>query len=208
VPKSPLYPVRIILVACTALASGVAAPTWAQASPEPPAVGAELSGDSLMRLIAEKGWAPVEAVAPSVRQVRHAASELVVTAFNFLGLQYRSGGSNVDEGFDCSGFVRYLVHNTMGLVLPRSADEQAKASAVVPIGRDELQPGDLVFFNTLRRSFSHVGIYIGDGKFIHSPRTGSSVRVEDMRMSYWTTRFNGARRIQEPTDNLSRPAVR
>jgi cell wall-associated NlpC family hydrolase len=207
VPTSLESLARVLRVSSVALVVGSAAPAWSQTTPTSSTPGAELSGDSLLRLISEKGWAPVEAVAPSVRQVRNAASELVVTAFNFLGLQYRSGGTSVDEGFDCSGFVRYLVHNTMGLVLPRSADEQAKASAVVPIGREELQPGDLVFFNTLRRSFSHVGIYIGDGRFIHSPRTGTSVRVEDMRMSYWTTRFNGARRILEPAENTSR-AVR
>jgi cell wall-associated NlpC family hydrolase len=158
----------------------------------------ESRSDSLLRLITDRGWAPAEAVVPRVRQVRDAAADMVLTAFNFLDRQYRSGGSSVEEGFDCSGFVRYLVQNSMGLVLPRRADEQAQASAVVPIERDELRPGDLVFFNTLRRSFSHVGIYVGDGKFIHSPRTGSAVRVEDMRLSYWTTRFNGARRVQEP----------
>jgi cell wall-associated NlpC family hydrolase len=173
----------------------------ALAQPAVPAVGqeSEVRSDSLLRLITDRGWVPAEVVPSGVRQVRDAATELVLTAFNFLDRQYRSGGSSVDEGFDCSGFVRYLVQNTMGLILPRRADEQAQASAVFAIERDELKPGDLVFFNTLRRSFSHVGIYIGDGKFIHSPRTGSAVRVEDMRLSYWTTRFNGARRVQEQT---------
>ena len=84
----------------------------------------------------------------------------------------------------------------LGLVLPRRADEQARSSSLLTVQRAELKPGDLVFFNTMRRTFSHVGIYIGDNKFIHSPRSGSEVRVEDMRLGYWQTRFNGARRVQ------------
>ena len=83
---------------------------------------------------------------------------------------------------------------SLGLVLPRRVDDQASASGLVRIRREELRPGDLVFFNTLRRTFSHVGIYIGDGKFIHAPRTGSEVRIEDMRQAYWDRRFTGARR--------------
>jgi cell wall-associated NlpC family hydrolase len=111
----------------------------------------------------------------------------------FLGVPYKRGGSNASEGFDCSGFVRSMFEQSIGLVLPRRAEEQAKATVI--IARDELRPGDLVFFNTMRRAFSHVGIYLGDGKFIHAPRTGARVRVEDMRQAYWTQRFNGARRV-------------
>ena len=79
-------------------------------------------------------------------------------------------------------------------MLPRRADEQARTAGLRAIGRHELKPGDLVFFNTMRATFSHVGIYVGDDKFIHAPRTGSEVRIEDMRQSYWSTRFTGARR--------------
>jgi len=75
----------------------------------------------------------------------------------------------------------------------RAAAEQAAATQ--EIDRSELKPGDLVFFNTMKQAFSHVGIYVGDGKFIHSPRSGSQVRVEDMRKTYWQQRFNGARRV-------------
>ena len=80
------------------------------------------------------------------------------------------------------------------MVLPRRADEQAHASSLLKIGRSELKPGDLVFFNTMKRTFSHVGIYVGEGKFIHSPRIGGAVRVEDMRETYWAKRFTGGRR--------------
>lgn len=134
------------------------------------------------------------------------ASELVVNAMGFLGVPYRRGGNNAETGFDCSGFVRAMYEQTVGLVLPRRADQQAAATQT--IDKQELQPGDLVFFNTMRHAFIHVGIYVGDGKFIHSPRTGSQIRVEDMRDSYWQRRFDGARRVNVPsvsasTDNVN-----
>ncbi len=121
------------------------------------------------------------------------ASELVVTALGFLGVRYKRGGNSIETGFDCSGFVRAMYQQTVGLILPRKAEQQAAATQY--IDQTELQPGDLVFFNTLRRAFSHVGIYVGDGKFIHSPRAGAEVRVEDMQKSYWSRRFDGARRV-------------
>jgi len=129
---------------------------------------------------------------------REQASDMVVTAMNFLGVKYRRGGNDADAGFDCSGFTRRVFEMSIGRVLPRRVDEQAKAPGLVPVKRDELQPGDLVFFNTLKRTFSHVGIYVGDGKFIHSPRPGGEVRVEDMGFAYWKKRFTGARRVQLP----------
>lgn len=129
-------------------------------------------------------------------RIREQASDMVVTAMNFLGVKYRRGGNDADVGFDCSGFTRHVFEMSLGLVLPRRVDEQAKAPGLVPVKRDELQPGDLVFFNTLRRTFSHVGIYIGDGKFIHSPKPGGEVRVEDMGFAYWKKRFTGARRAE------------
>ena len=122
------------------------------------------------------------------------ASELVIQAMGLLGVPYKLGGTSEEKGFDCSGFVRYMYEKSVGLVLPRRAEEQAKATE--EISRSELKPGDLVFFNTLKRTFSHVGIYVGDGKFIHAPRPGKAVRVDDMREAYWQKRFNGARRVQ------------
>ena len=130
-------------------------------------------------------------------EVRHnvtdRASDLVVTAMGFLGVPYRRGGNSVETGFDCSGFVKAMYEQTIGLVLPRRANEQAAATQT--IDKKDLQPGDLVFFNTMRRAFSHVGIYVGNGKFIHSPKPGAEVRVEDMGVSYWARRFDGARRV-------------
>jgi len=129
--------------------------------------------------------------------VRHGVvdrtSDLVIAAMGFIGVPYRRGGSSADTGLDCSGLVRTIYSQTVGLVLPRRADQQAAATQ--KIDKKELQPGDLVFFNTMRRAFSHVGIYVGDGKFIHAPRTGAQVRVENMQIGYWQSRFDGARRV-------------
>jgi len=134
-----------------------------------------------------------------VRQnMSSAASDLVVNAMGFLGVPYRRGGNTEESGFDCSGFVRAIYEQTVGLVLPRRAAEQAHATQA--IAREDLKPGDLVFFNTMKSAFSHVGIYIGDNKFIHSPRTGEQVRVEDMRQAYWMQRFSGARRVEALDD--------
>lgn len=151
-------------------------------------------------LLAEKGvMARLGDQLQSARNsVGDQASSLVINAMAFLGVPYKYGGNTVETGFDCSGFVRAVYEQSIGKILPRRSDEQAAATQ--EIDRSELKPGDLVFFNTMRRAFSHVGIYVGEGKFIHSPRAGSHVRMEDMRMSYWSTRFNGARRVVPAAD--------
>lgn len=131
--------------------------------------------------------------------VNSTATDLISTAMGFLGVPYRRGGTDSATGFDCSGFVVALYRESLGLILPRTAAEQASATQTIEVA--DLQPGDLVFFNTMRRAFSHVGVYVGDGKFIHSPRTGAQVRVEDMGVSYWQTRFNGARRVKPNASN-------
>jgi len=177
------------LAVCVALALS----PLAQAAPD----GQPQPGDAVLNLLQEKGLLPSTVADEThnlVRQVRDKASDLVLTAMNFLGVPYRRGGSSPENGFDCSGFTRHIFENSLGLVLPRRADQQAHEAGLLTVARDELKPGDLVFFNTMRRAFSHVGIYVGDGKFIHSPRTGGHVRVEDMREAYWSKRFNGARR--------------
>jgi hypothetical protein len=132
-----------------------------------------------------------------ITQVRDGTSSLVDSAMNFLGVRYKLGGNTAETGFDCSGFTRYVFENSLGRVLPHRADEQANAPELAKVDRKDLKPGDLVFFDTMRRTFSHVGIYLGDGKFIHSPRTGESVRIEDLNVSYWARRFTGGRRVPE-----------
>lgn len=188
-PRNRLRPLRAgVCIAALLLAGTVAAA---------PEGGAEAAADPVMRLLEERGLLEPGREAPLIRQVRDTASDLVITAMNFIGVRYRSGGNSAESGFDCSGFTRHIFERSLGLLLPRRADEQAAAPGLLRIDQNDLRPGDLVFFNTLRRTFSHVGIYVGDGKFIHSPRTGSSVRVEDMRMDYWQKRFNGARRVPQ-----------
>ena len=147
--------------------------------------------DELSSFLQEKGL--LARIGEAGNQVTTQASDLVVGAMGFLGVPYRRGGSTVETGFDCSGFVKSMYEQTIGLVLPRSAAQQAAATQTIE--RTELRPGDLVFFNTMRRAFSHVGIYVGNGKFIHSPKPGAEVRVEDMGGSYWAKRFDGARRV-------------
>ena len=147
----------------------------------------------------------VEAVSDASRKWVGQASDLIQGAMDHLGTPYRRGGAS-DNGFDCSGFVQSMYANTLGLLLPRSAVDQARATA--PIDESELKPGDLVFFNTMKRAYSHVGIYLGDNEFIHSPRPGKKVKVERMTDRYWSQRFNGARRVLgEPsgTDPSQRP---
>lgn len=173
--------------------------------------------DPVMKLLGDKGLLTASPAADTsvpadlptlklkpnglVDKVRDGASDMVITAMNFLGVPYRRGGMDESTGFDCSGFTRHVFERSLGLVLPRRADEQASAQGLLKVQREELRPGDLVFFNTLRRTFSHVGIYVGDGKFIHAPRTGGKVRVEDMQMSYWKARFTGARRVEATAGN-------
>jgi cell wall-associated NlpC family hydrolase len=159
--------------------------------------------DDLDRLLTDKGlMARIETVRQTVSEK---ASLLVFTSIGFLGVPYRRGGSTVETGFDCSGFVKAMFEQTVGMVLPRKAEQQAAATE--KIDRTDLKPGDLVFFNTMRRAFSHVGIYIGEGKFIHSPKPGSEVRVEDMSLSYWSRRFDGARRVPSASTEPQSPQL-
>lgn len=115
-------------------------------------------------------------------------------ALSLIGTPYKMGGSTPDKGLDCSGFVRHVYKNTAGVSLPHNAKQMSQNGETVK--KDELKPGDLVFFNTLKRPFSHVGIYKGNGQFIHaSSRKQKAVTVSNMNDSYWAKRFNGARRM-------------
>ena len=177
---------------CAVLLSCAAA--LAHAAPSPTG-----QADDMDSLLAQKG------LMSHLREVRQSvterASDLVVNAMGFIGVPYRRGGNSAETGFDCSGFVRAIYTQTIGHLLPRRAEEQAAATE--KIDRTDLKPGDLVFFNTMRRAFSHVGIYIGDGKFIHAPKPGATVRVENFEGNYWQRRFDGARRVQASADDRS-----
>jgi cell wall-associated NlpC family hydrolase len=124
---------------------------------------------------------------------------LINNAMQLIGVRYRWGGNTPQSGLDCSGFVRYVFNDTFGFLLPRKSAQMSKVG--LQIGKEELQPGDLVFFNTMRHAFSHVGIYVGDNKFIHAPSRGKSIRVDDMTKIYWEKRYNGARRLDN-TNNF------
>lgn len=117
-----------------------------------------------------------------------------------LDTDYRYGGHSLANGFDCSGLVAHVFKTAWGLDLPHSSRAQSEFGT--PIDASALRPGDLVFYNTANRPYSHVGIYLGDGKFIHAPRTGARVRIENLRKRYWVRRYDGARRIDPPTSHL------
>ena len=121
-------------------------------------------------------------------------AEALLQALLALGLDYRYGGNSPETGFDCSGLVAHVFREAYGIRLPQNARAQSEYGVRVSLA--ELRAGDLVFYNTLNRPFSHVGIYLGDGRFVHAPKTGAQVRVEPIRASYWMKRFDGARRIQ------------
>lgn len=137
--------------------------------------------------------APAPAPVPEPRPSPERAEALLQVLLT-LGIDYRPGGNSPATGFDCSGLVAHVFREAYGIRLPRNARAQSDVGAPVP--QENLRAGDLVFYNTLKRPFSHVGIYIGDGKFVHAPKSGAQVRVESIRGSYWRQRFNGARRIE------------
>ena len=188
---------------------------------------ANAASDPIARLIAEKepmvpadkdvaipapmpmasASASASASAGLLRRARDRAADMVFAAMNFVGVRYRRGGDSAETGFDCSGFTRHVYEMSLGLVLPRRADEQAAAPGLVAVPRDELKPGDLVFFNTMKRTFSHVGIYIGDDRFVHAPRTGQDIRTDSLSLAYWAKRFTGARRAEAVADAGSRHSL-
>lgn len=131
---------------------------------------------------------------PSISEGPDRSAQVVLAAMQFIDLPYRAGAQQAESGFDCSGFTRHVFEQSLGVQLPRQADQQARAPGLRAVGRDQLRAGDLVFFNTLGPTYSHVGIYIGDARFIHAPRQGARVRVESLAGAYWARRYTGARR--------------
>ncbi|MBI3284487.1 MAG: C40 family peptidase [Burkholderiales bacterium] len=166
--------VRLVLIAALALAqAAVSSPAWSAENPFPE------SSTAFTKL----------------QELKDRASDLTMKAMDMMGIRYKRGGNTPENGLDCSGFVRYVFKDVLGADLPRTSAEISRVGERVE--QKDLQPGDLVFYNTLRRGFSHVGIYLGDNKFIHSPSAGGQVRIESMDLAYWKKRFNGARRINE-----------
>jgi cell wall-associated NlpC family hydrolase len=139
---------------------------------------------------------PAAAARPSTDATRDYRAEAALQALFAVGTRYHYGGDSPETGFDCSGLVTHVYDRAWGVALPRSTKEQRHVGRAVK--RADLQPGDLVFYNTRNRPFSHVGIYLGDGNFVHAPRPGQRVRVESINTPYWRARFNGARRLDPP----------
>lgn len=127
-------------------------------------------------------------------------TEALLQAIIALDTDYRYGGRSLTNGFDCSGLVAHVYKTAWGIDLPHNA--RAQSDFGTPVEASALRPGDLVFYNTLNQPYSHVGIYLGEGKFIHAPKTGARVRIESLRTSYWLRRFDGARRLATPTGRL------
>ena len=157
-------------------------------------VSSAVQADTVFKDTEVRAEAKPEAKPGLISNVMSKTGDVVMNALGMIGLRYRFGGNTPESGLDCSGFVRYVFNDTFGFLLPRRAVEMSRVGTSVDMA--ELRPGDLVFFNTMRHTFSHVGIYIGDNKFVHAPSTGSKIRVDDMTASYWVSRYNGARRIE------------
>ena len=143
---------------------------------------------------------PVDAVAAAAPAPRGPVvvapsrdSDMLFLALAAAGADYRRGGKSYQSGFDCSGLVAFVFREAYGLALPPNTEAQSRMGEPIPAA--DLQPGDLVFFNTQRKPYSHVGIYLGEGRFIHAPKEGAVVRTENLSARYWATRFDGARRI-------------
>jgi len=219
---------RILPAAPSHALAGLAAALVLGLAAGPASASPDDGTDPVLQLLTDKGLLaqPSSVTAPTttasdittipsaslLQRMHERASGLTSAAMDLIGVRYRRGGTSTDTGFDCSGFTRHVFETSLGLVLPRRADDQATAAGLVAVRRDDLRPGDLVFFNTLKRTFSHVGIYIGDNRFVHSPRPGKNVRTEDMSFAYWAKRFTGARRVDttaalEPAIAAPSPAV-
>jgi len=135
------------------------------------------------------------ACATPSRAPEHGArmNDVALYALSLADTPYRYGGNSSDNGFDCSGFVQYVYLNTLEIKLPRTSTEMSRMGE--HLDASQLRPGDLVFFNTRQQPFSHVGIYVGEERFVHSPSSGKAIMMASMREKYWRSRYNGARRI-------------
>jgi len=126
-------------------------------------------------------------------KVWQGAQDVALFALGMIGVDYRFGGETPERGLDCSGLIRYVFQEVTGVTLPRTAREMSRLGDKVAVG--DLAPGDLVFFNTRRFAFSHVGLYLGDNRFIHAPSAGGEVEVATLSQDYWKKHFDGARRL-------------
>ena len=147
----------------------------------------------------QPGRAIAAAVTPrqpaSSAQSSDNADELISSAMGLLGVAYRYGGTSASTGFDCSGFMQHIFKRSMGVNLPRTSAAQAQMG--VGVSRSELQPGDMVFFRTVRGRISHVGLFIGNNRFIHAPRTGKRIEITSLSNKYWNRKYAFGRRVKK-----------
>jgi len=177
-PVQPLkHPLRLLAVAL--LTAGFAFGAPLAGAQEVTEHSLTASASSAVKTVASTAW--------------QSAQDLSVFALGLIGINYKWGGTTPETGLDCSGLVRYVFQQVTGVTLPRTAKEMSRVGDHVAL--DDLKPGDLVFFNTRRFAFSHVGIYLGDNRFIHAPSRGREVEVATLDKSFWHKRFNGARRL-------------
>ena len=176
------------LCALAALAFGLA--PAAHAAPE------GLDNDALERLIRERtehdGHSNSASSGRRSSGSQDEAGDLIMNAMSLIGLSYRFGGNSPTQGLDCSGFMQYIFKRSMGITLPRTSAEMATVGQQVD--RANLKPGDMVFFGSGGR-VSHVGMYIGNDRFIHAPRTGRDIEITSMNGNYWKSRYITARRV-------------
>ncbi len=170
-------PPVLVLSRCSSRACHCAAPT-------------AIAQDAAVRSLGESATSTVKGAAVTALQ---SAQDLASAALDLIGIRYKWGGNTPESGLDCSGLVRYVFQQVTGVTLPRTAKDMSHLGKEV--GLKDLQPGDLVFFNTRRFAFSHVGIYLGDNQFVHAPRRGRDVEVATLDSGFWQRRFNGARRL-------------
>ena len=180
------------LCALAALAFGLA--PAAHAAPE------GLDNDALERLIRERtehdGHSNSSSSGRRSSGSQDEAGDLIMNAMSLIGLSYRFGGNSPTQGLDCSGFMQYIFKRSMGITLPRTSAEMATVGQQVD--RANLKPGDMVFFGSGGR-VSHVGMYIGNDRFIHAPRTGRDIEITSMNGTYWKNRYITARRVDRST---------
>ncbi len=123
---------------------------------------------------------------------------VLLQAMSLMGIAYKWGGNTPEAGMDCSGFIRYVFKKSLGITLPRTAREMSKIGKKIPL--EEIQAGDLIFFNTRRGSNTHIGMYIGNNQFIQSPNTGSQIQITNL-VGYWRNHINGVKRIVKQDTN-------
>jgi cell wall-associated NlpC family hydrolase len=149
-----------------------------------------MAQDAAVRSLGESATSTVRGAAATALK---SAQDLASAALDLIGIRYKWGGNTPEAGLDCSGLVRYVFQQVTGVTLPRTAKDMSHLGKEV--GLKDLQPGDLVFFNTRHFAFSHVGIYLGENQFVHAPRRGRDVEVATLDSGFWQHRFNGARRL-------------